>query len=74
VEGSCEHSNKPSGSIKCWEVLSSRTIGGFSRRAQLHGVSWLLILRKKTFYMIRLLSNVSIATRSLAVMNVEALC
>jgi hypothetical protein len=21
VEGSCEHDNKPSGSIKCWEVL-----------------------------------------------------
>jgi hypothetical protein len=21
LEGSCEHSNKPSGSIKCWEVL-----------------------------------------------------
>jgi hypothetical protein len=21
VEGSCEHSNEPSGSIKCWEVL-----------------------------------------------------
>jgi hypothetical protein len=21
MEGSCEHSNEPSGSIKCWEVL-----------------------------------------------------
>jgi hypothetical protein len=21
VEGSCEHGNKPMGSIKCWEVL-----------------------------------------------------
>jgi hypothetical protein len=21
VEGSCEHGNEPSGSIKCWEVL-----------------------------------------------------
>jgi hypothetical protein len=21
VEGSCEHGNKPSGSIKCWEIL-----------------------------------------------------
>jgi hypothetical protein len=20
-EGSCEHSNEPSGSIKCWEIL-----------------------------------------------------
>jgi hypothetical protein len=23
VEGSCKHSNEPSGSIKCWEFLSS---------------------------------------------------
>jgi hypothetical protein len=29
VEGSCEHGNETSVSIKC-------TIGGFSRRAQLH--------------------------------------
>jgi hypothetical protein len=21
VEGSCEHGNEPSGSIKCWEIL-----------------------------------------------------
>jgi hypothetical protein len=28
VEGSCEHGNEPSGSVKC----------GFSRRTQLHGV------------------------------------
>jgi hypothetical protein len=21
VEGSCEHGNKPAGSLKCWEVL-----------------------------------------------------
>jgi hypothetical protein len=21
VEGSCEHPNEPSGSIKCWEIL-----------------------------------------------------
>jgi hypothetical protein len=21
VDGSCEHSNEPSGSIKCWEIL-----------------------------------------------------
>jgi hypothetical protein len=27
--------NEPSGFIKCWEVLSSRAIGWFSRRAQL---------------------------------------
>jgi hypothetical protein len=31
VEGSCEHGNEPSGSIKCWEVLSECTIGGFSK-------------------------------------------
>jgi hypothetical protein len=35
-EGSYEHGNKLSGSIKCWEVLESCTIDGFSRRAQLH--------------------------------------
>jgi hypothetical protein len=23
VEGSCEYSNEPSGSIKCWEVLET---------------------------------------------------
>jgi hypothetical protein len=41
VEGSCEHGNEPSGSIKCWKFLSSCTVGGFSRRAQLHEVSLL---------------------------------
>jgi hypothetical protein len=30
------HGNEPSDSIKCWEFLSSCTVGGFSRRAQLH--------------------------------------
>jgi hypothetical protein len=39
VEGSCEHGNEPSGSIKTGNFLSGYTIGGFSRRAQLHGVS-----------------------------------
>jgi hypothetical protein len=34
LEGPCEYGNKPSGSIKCGCVT-----GGFSRRAQLHGVS-----------------------------------
>jgi hypothetical protein len=37
MEGSCEHGIEPSGFIKCWEVL-----GGFSRRAQLHEVGWLV--------------------------------
>jgi hypothetical protein len=23
VEGSCEHSNEPPGSVKCWEVLEA---------------------------------------------------
>jgi hypothetical protein len=39
VEGSCERGNEPSGSIKCWNILSSCTISGFSRRAQLRWVS-----------------------------------
>jgi hypothetical protein len=25
VEGSCEHGNEPSGSIKCWEVLEQQS-------------------------------------------------
>jgi hypothetical protein len=36
VEGLREHGNEPSGSIKC------SATGGFSRRAQLQGVSYLL--------------------------------
>jgi hypothetical protein len=36
VESYFEHGNEPSGSIKCWESLSSCTICGFSRRVQLH--------------------------------------
>jgi hypothetical protein len=35
VEGSCEHGNEPSGSIKFGKFLSGCTVGGFSRRAQL---------------------------------------
>jgi hypothetical protein len=37
VAGSCEQGNEPWGSIK---FLSSYTTGGFSRRAQLHEVSF----------------------------------
>jgi hypothetical protein len=33
------HGNEPSGFLKCLEVLSSCTIGGFSGRAQLREVS-----------------------------------
>jgi hypothetical protein len=39
VENSSEHGNEPSGSINVGKFLSSCTTGGFSRRAQLHGVS-----------------------------------
>jgi hypothetical protein len=42
VECSCEQGNEPSGSVKCWEVLEYLHIGGFSRRAQLHLVSYLV--------------------------------
>jgi hypothetical protein len=34
--GLFEHGNKPSGSIKCWELLSSCRFGFSSRRAQHH--------------------------------------
>jgi hypothetical protein len=34
MQGSCEHGNEPSGSIKRWEV--SELLGSFCRRAQLH--------------------------------------
>jgi hypothetical protein len=40
MEGSCEHGSGPSGSINCWKFLSSYAIEGFSRRAQLHEVSY----------------------------------
>jgi hypothetical protein len=38
VEGSCEHGNEPSGSIKFWKIRNC-TAGGFTRRAQLRRVS-----------------------------------
>jgi hypothetical protein len=38
VEGSCEHSIEPSGSIKCCKVLEGLNSGGSSRRSQLHNV------------------------------------
>jgi hypothetical protein len=37
--GSCKHSNEPSGSINVGKFLSRCETGGFSRSAQLHGVS-----------------------------------
>jgi hypothetical protein len=45
VEDSCEYGSKLSGSIKCWKFLSSCANGGFSIRAQLHGISYLIIRR-----------------------------
>jgi hypothetical protein len=49
VEGSCEHGNERSGSIKRREVFKylyrdrfTFTIEGFSRRAQLHEVNLLI--------------------------------
>jgi hypothetical protein len=41
VEGSCEHSNEPPGSIKCWEVLDGCKSCDFSRTAQVCEVSQL---------------------------------
>jgi hypothetical protein len=40
VEGSCEHGNEPPGSKKMLKFMSGCVTGGFSRRAQLHEVSW----------------------------------
>jgi hypothetical protein len=42
MQGSYEHGNEPSDSISAGRFLSSCTIGGFSRRAQLHEVSEVL--------------------------------
>jgi hypothetical protein len=39
---SCEHSNEPQGSIKCWEVLKNCTTGSFSLRAQLREVRFIV--------------------------------
>jgi hypothetical protein len=42
MEGCCEHGNEPSGSINIGKFLRNCTTGGFSRRAQPHGVSQLV--------------------------------
>jgi hypothetical protein len=39
VDGSCEHGNGPSGSIKCLEVLERLYNRRFLRRAQLQEVA-----------------------------------
>jgi hypothetical protein len=40
VEDFCETVNKPSGSIKYWEILRSCATDGFSRRDQFHAISY----------------------------------
>jgi hypothetical protein len=40
VEDSCEHGSEASVSIKCAKFLSKCVTSGFSRRAQLHGISY----------------------------------
>jgi hypothetical protein len=40
-EGSCEHENEPSGSIKCSEILGAAEGLAASQDGKLHGVSWL---------------------------------
>jgi hypothetical protein len=42
VESSCELGNEPSGSIKCWDLLSGCTSCGLSSGTQLHRVSYLV--------------------------------
>jgi hypothetical protein len=46
MEGSCEHGNEPSRSIKCLEIIDniidSRTAGGVSSRAQLFGANYVI--------------------------------
>jgi CBS-domain-containing membrane protein len=44
VEGSREHSNEPSVSIKCWTILSRYTAGGFSSRDQLHVINYYAVV------------------------------
>jgi hypothetical protein len=47
VEGSCEHGNEHSGSIKCWDYfLSGCATGSFSRKAQLHEWEWVIGSKK----------------------------
>jgi hypothetical protein len=55
VEGSCEQGDELSGSIKCWEFLSSCKIGSFSRRAHVHEVR--IMVSAKSGYNNRLLKK-----------------
>jgi hypothetical protein len=40
VEGSCEYDNRTWATLNFGISLSSCKTGSFSRRAQLHGISW----------------------------------
>jgi hypothetical protein len=55
MEGSCEHGNKPSGSIRVGKFFSSQATADFSRRAHPHGVSYLSNGRQWTIF--RVASN-----------------
>jgi hypothetical protein len=49
VESSCELGNEPSGSIKCWELLSGCTSCGLSSGTQLHRDSLVSYYGEKVF-------------------------
>jgi hypothetical protein len=44
VESSCEFGIEPSGSMKCWETIEWPTSSGLSSSAQIHRVSYLVIM------------------------------
>jgi hypothetical protein len=48
MEGFFEHGNEPFGSINAGKLLSGCRIGGFSRRAQLHGLVRIILCRTNT--------------------------
>jgi hypothetical protein len=50
VEGCCEHGNEPLVSMICWGLLSGNITGGFSTRAELHEVSWVVKLGGTSIY------------------------
>jgi hypothetical protein len=51
VVGSVEHSDEASCFVKCWEFLSSCTIGGFSRRVQLHEIKNFVLIMETICFM-----------------------
>jgi hypothetical protein len=48
IEVSCEHSNEPLGSRKCWEILGCLHTGTFSRWPQFHRVIVLMSFHFRT--------------------------